>query len=491
MAAVAMAAFAVPGSSVASAGSRGDVGTPTVSGPVTGGTGVSLIGADATGAGYVQEEFFLEGEASAYEAVGQLRANGRWRVEEAETAPFKTRLVVWRPADLADFNGTVFVEWFNVSAGFDNGVDWLMGHNQIIREHAAWVGVSAQAVGVEGGVELDVPIRLPPLKVADPERYATLEHPGDAFSYDIFTQAGVAVRGDADGVDPFDGHDVDHVIATGESQSATRLATYVNAVYPLAKVYDGFLIHSRRGEPSPLGDQTLGEDDPDVPNDVRIRGDVEDPVLTFQTESDLVLLDFTPARQPDSRRFRLWEVAGTAHVDAYVGGLSQGDLGDGSAEATLLDPANASGGPLGCAEPINAGGQHAVFEAALAALDAWVRDGTSPPRAPRMKTAGRGPDATIERDDMGIARGGVRTPIVDVPLAANDGEENPGGGTCGLFGRTRPFDAATLAELYPNGHDQYVERFDQAADQTVEAGFWLEPEAESYKAAARQVTAFT
>ena len=32
------------------------------------------------------------------------------------------------------------------------------------------------------------------LKSRDPERYTALRHPGDAFSYDIFTQAGRLVR---------------------------------------------------------------------------------------------------------------------------------------------------------------------------------------------------------------------------------------------------------------------------------------------------------
>lgn len=466
----------------------GEARAPSVEGPVTGGEGVSFIGTDVASAGYVQEEFFFEGDASSYDPVGELDAGGGWRAEEAETAPFRTRLLVSKPADPAEFNGTVFVEWFNVTAGFDNAPDWLMAHNQIVREGAAWIGVSAQEVGVEGGEGFDVALALPPLKEADPERYGTLDHPGDAFSYDIFTQAGVAVRGEGDGTRPLDGYEVEHLVAMGESQSAFRLTTYVNAVHPLVDVYDGFLVHSRRGEAAPFGDQAIGENDPDVPDDARIRDDLDVPVLTFQTESELVVLGFAPARQPDSENFRLWEVAGTAHVDAYASGAALTDLGDGAAELALLDPSRASGGPLGCPEPVNAAGQHAVLNAALAHLERWVRDGTPPPEAPRIETTGNGGDSTIVRDEHGIARGGIRTPIVDVPLAANDGEENAGDQTCSLFGRTRPLDAATLAQLYPNSPADYVTAFDSAADEAVEAGFWLEPEAENFKAAARQIT---
>jgi hypothetical protein len=451
---------------------------------------VSLLGPDVSSLGYVLEEFFIEGEAANYQPAGKLGSNGRWRVEETEQAPYKTRIVVWKPADAADFNGTVFVEWLNVSPGFDNPPDWLGAHNQVVREGAAWVGVSAQVASVTGGADVIEAEGAPPaggLVGADPERYGTLEHPGDEFSYDIFTQAGVAVRGDGDGTNPLDGYDVESVIALGESQSAARMTTYVNAIHPVAKVYDGYLIHSRFGAASPFGAQQLGEDDASIPSVVRIRRDLDVPVLTFQTETDLTRLGYLPARQPDSQRFRLWEVAGTAHADAYFQ-RALSDLGDGSVEIDLLDPAKATGGALDC-DPVNAGGAYVVLSAALVKLEAWVRDGTPPPKAPRIETEGKGADGTIVRDDHGIALGGIRTPIVDVPIATNDGEPQDGGASfCFLFGHTIAFDAATLAELYPNGAGDYVKAFDEAADETVKAGFWLEPDAEKYKAAAREIT---
>jgi len=475
----------------ASAAPRDHGRTPSVSGPVTAGTGVSLLGPDVSSAGYEREEYFIDGVAADYQPVGTLTPDGTWSVEKTDTASFKTRIVVWKPADPADFNGTVFVEWLNVSPGFDNPPDWLNAHNYFVREGAAWVGVSAQAASVRGGDVIQAEGAPPPggLKAADPERYGTLDHPGDAFSYDVFTHAGLAVHGDGKGAKPFEGYDVKRVIAVGESQSAARMTTYVNAIHPVAKLYDGFLIHSRFGQAAPFGDQQLGQRVPDVPNGVKIRRDLDVPVLTVETETDLVFprIHFTPARQPDSKRFRLWEVAGTAHADAYLGGLALADLGDGSAEVALLDPTQGSGGRLGCVAPVNAGGQYVVISAALDQLDRWVRTGTAPRKVPRIRTTDSGGATTIVRDDHGIARGGVRTPIVDAPIAANDGEENSGPSFCVLFGHTKAFDAATLAALYPNGKDDYVAAFDEAVDEAVKAGIWLEPDAERYKAAARQV----
>jgi hypothetical protein len=89
------------------------------------------------------------------------------------------------------------------------------------------------------------------------------------------------------------------VIALGESQSAFRLTTYVNAVHPLIGLYDGYLIHSRGGSAAGFTGARFSMDD-SIPDGVRIRTDLDVPVLTFETETDLTRLGFTPARQPDT-----------------------------------------------------------------------------------------------------------------------------------------------------------------------------------------------
>src|SRR5262249_19053444 len=153
------------------------------------------------------------------------------------TSAYRTRILVRRPANAAHFNGTVVVEWLNVSGGLDASPDWTYLHTFLIREGFAWVGVSAQQLGVEGGFS---PLGLDlSLKSQNPQRYGSLMHPGDSFSYDIFSQVAAAVRGAADTT--LGGLRAKRVIAAGESQSAFRMVTYINAVQPLAKAYDGFL----------------------------------------------------------------------------------------------------------------------------------------------------------------------------------------------------------------------------------------------------------
>jgi hypothetical protein len=462
------------------------VALPTVTGPVTGGKGINLLstGFDLGKVGYEQHEYFVSGKALSFTPERPLGTDGKWAVEESGNAPYTTRIVVYRPKSAQRFDGTVFVEWLNVSAGFDTPPDWLGAHEQIIKAGAAYVAVDAQALGIQGGgPSVTAAIPAGGLRAADPERYGKLSHPGDAFSYDIFSQAGLVARGKAKN-NPMRGLDVQHVIATGESQSAFRMVTYVNAIHPIAHVYDGFLVHSRAGSGAGLGTSMgPGIRDSQMPAFTIIRRDTDVPVLTFETETDLVRLGFLPARQPDGPRFRLWEVAGTSHADSYfTGGLN--DLGNGDAEKALLDPANVSGGPLQCSEPINNGPAFAVLSAAIYHLERWVRDGTPPPHAPRFE-ATTSPPALV-RDSHGIAKGGIRTPLVDAPIAALTGDPNPGGSFCSLFGRTIPFDAPTLAALY-SSHADYVKKFNAAADRAVKAGFLLKRNADNFKAAAASV----
>lgn len=456
----------------------GDVSTPTIEGPITGGKGTPFVASttfDLGQVGYSGTEYFLSGTARGYTTKDALAVDGKWSVTPGDTAAYKTRIVVYRPIDPVRFNGTVIIEWLNVSGGLDAAADWLTAHTELIRGGFAWVGVSAQAVGVEGGLSvLGMPVT--PLKTVDPERYGSLVHPGDSFSYDIFSQAAQAIRRPP-GPSPVGDLKIAAVIAAGESQSAFRLVTYIDAIHPLADIYDGFFVHSRGG--GSIGMAPLSEAPQSriaVPGSAHIREDLNVPVLTFETETDLTFLSYVSARQPDSERFRLWEVAGTAHADTYTTAVGSADLGT-SADAAKLVVTSTPVAGVSCQAPINSGPQHFVVNAAIAALNQWVRRGTPPAIAPRIEVAAR-----IVRDVNGNAIGGIRTPQVDVPIATFTGD-GKGSILCLLFGTTTPFDATKLASLYPD-HNAYVSAFDAATDRAVQAGFILPPDAELMKAAA-------
>ena len=70
----------------------------------------------------------------------------------------------------------------------------------------------------------------------------------------------------------------------------------------------------------------------DVSGSTEVRSDLGVPVLIFQTETDVNAV----TRQVDTATYRLWEVAGTAHFDAYGGGLGLMDTGDGEGAVRAL-----------------------------------------------------------------------------------------------------------------------------------------------------------
>jgi hypothetical protein len=87
-------------------------------------------------------------------------------------------------------------------------------------------------------------------------------------------------------------------------------------------------------------------------------------------------------------------------------------------------------------------------------------------------------------DDAGIARGGIRTGWVDVPVATLSGLTPPGATGIGiLLGSTRVFDAAELAGRYPAGPGEYA-AFREATTHAAAAGFVLEQDVEEMVAVA-------
>ena len=118
--------------------------------PVVAGTVVPGFTAfDPAVVGYEQSEVFLSGIASAYSRPRRSAPMGSTASAATSMAPYTTRAVVMRPIDPRRFNGTVVVEWLNVCGGADAGPDWTLAHNELVRDGFAWVGVSAQKVGVD------------------------------------------------------------------------------------------------------------------------------------------------------------------------------------------------------------------------------------------------------------------------------------------------------------------------------------------------------
>lgn len=448
----------------------------SVEGPVPGDAfiGGAPLQFELSSQGYLEEEFFLSGEATSYEIEGDFPTDGRASVTEKDTAPFVTRILVRRPANANHFNGTVIVEWLNVTAGTDIAPDFNFAHRHLFRAGFAWVGVSAQHAGLFGLPEGDA-LMQPVCEVA-PERYKSLVHPGDAFSYDIFSQVGHILRNQEGTNRPLGPLQPQTYLAIGESQSAGFMVTYANAIDPIDQVYDGYMIHGRPGRSSEMNGFRLSSiENKDQGKGVIIRQDMRVPVITVQSETDLMILQSVAARQPDHEHHRLWEIAGAAHADAYLMNYSGMDLpgADLALFAKALEPKKEFYG-MELNEPMNtAPQQHYIIQAAIAHLNRWARDGMAPPKAPLLELSGTD-QGKFSNDAHGNVSGGIRTPWVDVPLAKLSGLDQGGPSFARLFGTTTPFDADKIAALYPTGKIDYLAAFEKSLANTIGAGFILE-----------------
>jgi hypothetical protein len=418
---------------------------------------------DLATVGYQQAEYAIAGSAQAYARTGA----GPDGLEVVEEADLRSRIVVHRPIDPADFGGTVWVEWLNVSGGLDAAPDWIFAQRELRRAGAAWIGVSAQQVGVQPGTSA-LGMVSSPLTTTDPERYGSLHHPGDRFSYDLFAAVGELARSGVGTI--LEDLPIERVLAIGESQSAFRLTTFVNEIDETRPAFDGYLVHARGGAASALDD---GQD----PRRLRegdaapFRDGLRVPVLCLQAETDLITLGYRDARQDDADRLVVWEMAGTSHADVYTFAVGFADDGLRPLDelaAMWRPPQDLFGQRLD--HPVNAGPQHWVVDAAVRALDRWVDEGEAarPPAAPRLELSG---DA-FATDEHGNARGGIRTPHVEVPTAVLSGLGNGGADIAFLTGSTLPFPRERLVELY-GSPERYVERFRAAAEATVAEGFFV------------------
>jgi hypothetical protein len=437
---------------------------PVVEGPISGGLhgwpfGCPLF--DLADRGYVTEEYFLDGVATTFsQRQGtEWGRDGHWSAEPTGQVAYRTRLIVYRPVDPERFNHTVVVSWNNVTAGYE-----LFGgeSDEYFDAGYVFVGATVQKVGIHG-----FPTNNQGLAAWDPDRYGTLSIPTDDASYDIFTQVARAVGADRDqsGVDPLDGLDVRKVIGLGASQSAGRLATYVNALHKRERAFDGYLllIYFGSGSPLEVGDAVIninlvsgsgsraGLQGTNV-----IREDLEVPVMIVNSE--LEAMSCVGVRQPDTDRFRYWEIAGTSHGSLQV------------AEVRAEKYQREFSARLPVAREMNRINITPVYDAALHHLQAWISGGGAPPCQPLI--AFNGEPLEVVRDGHGIATGGIRLPQVAVPIGVNSAIPLAADIFSLLRGSSRPFAADTLAELYAN-EGAFIESFTEAVLASEKAGVIL------------------
>lgn len=443
---IALGTVAGVGSTSTSADHDGGVPVPTVEGPVTGGvrTGepMAAIVADLDNYGYIEEEYFVSGTARALTS------------DDNETADYKTRILVYRPVDRDEFNGTLAVNWPNVTEQTDVPFSFANKFDYAMREGYALAITSVQKQGTDGS-----PLAL---RSWDPERYTDISHPGDEYAYDMFSQAIQAfLHRPRPDPDPLRGLTVRNVVAMGISQSANRLHTYLDEVQAEHGLVDGFI-------PESIGAPEFDED---------IRDDLV-PVLWVNTETEVRNFGLAGTSDPrdDGGLFKLWEVAGATHTNnysmTYRDEIKKRDHGnvDGSGTEAEWNPEEVRqyGEQGGSDCPYNLFPHQYAHSAALHQMNQWITQNEEAPSAPRIERDDNEP----AKDEFGNAVGGLRSPVVEVPVATYESSD-----CISMRGQTEQFDEETLHELYPT-HDEYVAKMRSAVNEAVERGWLVESDAE-------------
>lgn len=400
---------------------------------------------------YVEEEFIVQGRATIHIYAHDPPHGPADTKPLIPNLPYTTRIIVRRPADPAAFKGTVVVEWWNSTAGFDTAPVWDPSAEFFARSGYVYVGFTNAKNTIDFLVA-----GCPRLGFLAPEcgtRYAGLGIYDNGMAYDIGNAIAKLLKSDSDQNPLPAEYQVERVFHAGESQQAGSIITFASAFH--ADHNDGYFVQSGINARKISGFSHIDL----AQADRRVRTDLPVPVYQLITQTDFEVLGFgTAARQTDTSTYRYYEVPGGSHstvhkdIEVLPAGLFTQD-------AVFLEDL--------CGFPLNTTADGPVFvshvlNALWAAMDRQARRGVPPPSGRQMDTIGD----ELVFDVLGNPTGGVRVPAVEVPLAkyisGNVAAESLpqflafiGRLACGLSGSVEAFDEETLDSLYPS-HHRYV-----------------------------------
>ncbi len=428
---------------------------------------------DLAEVGYVEEEFLVSGGANIYEYSSPPSA--AVQVRDADV-PYTSRILVRRPLDVKRFNGTVYLEILNPTAGWDGDPTYQMTHEYQIREGAAYVGLTSKPVALN--FLRDLWGSIPGFAERNNDRYASLSMPLFGQVWDMISEVGALVKTAGHASNPLAGYAVERIVLLGYSQSVAYQVTYANSFHADATMPDGSpVIDAYFVAAGGARAKNVNRPDPSLESlpagDPRNKIHVDAPVIRFQTQTEVIGFGSFAVRQTeaDSPLIRMYEMAGGAHVD-----VATNDTG-GLALARDLGLPNFGAFCNLAINPIRIG---FVESALLDILADWMVHDVQPPPSQLIElTAGGGgvPETVVDAD--GNAVGGVRPPRLEVPLGTYL-PNNTGGGFCFLFGGYVPFDDAELAARYRN-HGQHQRQLTQAVSTAVADRFLLPEDAHTLR----------
>ena len=435
---------------------------------------------------YVEEEYFISGSVDVFKYDDPPQLHELLLRNDLPT-DYTTRIIIRRPVKKSDFSGTLVVEWWNSTAQFDTAPGWDPSAEFFAREGWIYVGVSNADEVIDfltGGCVAFPPVSPPTCGT----RYADLSLDEDGIAYEMVSQIVTLLRGNSK-QNPLKGHKIERVFHVGQSQQAGSVNTYATEFHEDA-LNDGYFIQAGGGSARSLstGSPNFASGDPRgrAPTDLPV------PVIRAQTETD-VFLGARFTRQTDTPTFRYYELAGTAHLHVHedIEVIPAGVLFPSSPPITLenlcLNEMNTlADGPVF--------GKY-IYNAMWKNLEREVIDGVSMPAGDLIELEVFTP-FEVARDAAGNAKGGIRTPDMNVATGSHvppinfakpacafppfPPDCNPIGGlgnlACFLAGSTTPFGQTTLDFLYPT-HQDYVDAVDADADRLTDEGFLLNRDA--------------
>jgi len=399
-------------------------------------------------------------------------AGEEWIAEGTETGgTYATTVLVRLPRDRSRFSGTVIVEPLHFSGIAPIS---LYSSSYMMRSGHAWVMVTSQRTTLEEHVKRHDADRYADLHIDGPE-FADDAQPGrspdgdsrrfwdemeraNRASSEILAQVGAAI---GEGGGPFEGLDVGRVALTGHSQTGSVVIRYLREAHAQQRRADGSSVFAGY---FPAGFPFEAFAPCEVPIvQVLSDGDVSDPRGTF------IEMSGRPYRRDDSDdpsdRFRLYELAGVAHMGTRYPPFNDVALWRGMDREHYTDDSVMNSLP-----------HNELFNMALHHLLEWSRVGTTPPRAPRLDIDA---DGYFVADEHGNTASGVRCVQMDVPRARYFPNVPNVDGTLShsTVGTEQVFSAPTMRELYGNAAS-YRERFEGRLGELINDGWLLADDAE-------------
>ena len=101
--------------------------------------------------GYIEDEYFMSGTANVYDEDGDNKP-----VPIYMDAPYTTRLLIRRPANIKRFSGNVVIEILNASAMIDIDRMWVNSWKFFTRNGDIFIGITSKGHVVDSLKRFDI-----------------------------------------------------------------------------------------------------------------------------------------------------------------------------------------------------------------------------------------------------------------------------------------------------------------------------------------------